>query len=85
MTVVKPRMTPLSSIRSTRRLTAGADRFTRCADLGERRTGVLGELGQNPLVGVVQPVHMHSTLLRFRATNYCRSRLYTIIKRIDTQ
>ena len=28
MTVVKPLMTPLSSIRSTRRLTAGADKFT---------------------------------------------------------
>ena len=65
-TVVKPRMTPLSSMRSTRRLTAGADRFTRCADLGERRPGMLGELGENALVGLVQTVHDHSYAINRR-------------------
>ena len=66
MTVVKPRITPLSSIRSTRRLTAGRRQVHPLPDLGERGPRMLGQLGQNALVGLVQTVHrhLHATKLR---------------------
>ena len=55
--MVKPLITPLSSIRSTRRFTAGADRFTVLPDLGEGGPRMLGQLGEDALIGVVQAVH----------------------------
>ena len=61
MTVVNPRMTPLSSIRSTRRLTAGADRFTRCPISANVALACSAKLGQNAFVGLVQTVHDAST------------------------
>jgi hypothetical protein len=62
MTVVKPRMSPWSSIRSTRRF-AGARQVTPRTDLGEGRARVVGQLGQDPFVGVVETVHQGSPRL----------------------
>jgi hypothetical protein len=47
-------------------LTAGADKF---ADLGERRPGMLGQLGENLLVDAIQPVHHPSC--HNRLPHYC--------------